>query len=126
MALTTPIKGVVIEDGSAVCMARVQLDDGTNAQQADISAASYAVFNKATGEEVASSSSLTVANVVYDTLQTDSIWDEDSTGYNFKHTIAGSTLSSPSTVYRVEYKLTASGGTLWILFEITTVGVFTS
>jgi hypothetical protein len=85
----------VLENGSIVVMARVDNWSGSYITQATITAASYTIYLLdedypespdtrtvvANHEDVA----LTVADVVFDTLQTDSIWTKDATGYNFKY-----------------------------------------
>jgi len=112
--------GSVWEDAGSTLMSRVIAPDGSALQQADATSIAYCLY-KGTETTVTTSSALTVASVVYDTLQTDAIWTKDSTGYNFKHVISSSTLSDPNTVYRAEYWFTpASGEVFPVVFELTT------
>ena len=75
-------KVTVYEDSGAFLMKRVQINDGSVAQQADIASIAYSVHDQDDLDNPATGT-LTVANVFFDTLQTDSRWDEDTTGYNF-------------------------------------------
>ena len=94
MANANDIQAVVFKNGSATLLARVVGADGSAITQATISAAEYSVYlideydpdslTVVSGHEAAE---LTVASVIFDTLQTDAIWDVDSTGYNFKHVL---------------------------------------
>jgi hypothetical protein len=58
--------------------------------------------------------SLTIANVIFDTLQTDDLWNErDSTGYNFRHQIdisSNAAFTLAGRRYLVEYTLTPGSG----------------
>jgi len=58
--------------------------------------------------------SLTPADVIFDTLQTDSKWTVDDTGFNFSHTLdicANHALPTAGRRYLVEYRLTPEGAT---------------
>ncbi len=79
-----------------------------NVQQADITSVFRSVYD---GETiVGSDTELTVATVVFDTLQTDARWTFDSTGYNFKDDVAATVFPVGDKVYRVEYKFTPASG----------------
>lgn len=117
-------KATVWEGGDAINMARVTGADAANITQASLTTIDWAVY-KTDGTVVSASASLTVSNVIFDTLQTDSRWTEDSTGYNFRHTVPAATLADGDTVYRVEYKMTATGGEIIrVTYELTTQNVF--
>ena len=132
MATTEPIKATVWEDGGAALMARVVGNSATAITQAAITSISYSVFDlSGTTPNTAitgySAVSLTVADVVYDTLQTDARWTADSTGYNFRHDIAAAVFATGGHRYRIEYKFTpATGSVFWLVYEITAKSLRTS
>jgi hypothetical protein len=74
-----------------------------------------------------------VQDAVFDTLQTDAVWDVDALGYNFKHTISPSYFTRGAVKYRLEYILehfdaTVQGGEVSrhpILFLIDLARVYT-
>ncbi len=109
------------EDGDVTEMARFQVN-GANGTQADVTSIVRKIFNRsASNAEVGSSASLTVADVVFDTLQEASAggrWTKDSTGYNFKDRVPATKFADGGETYRVEYLFTGSGGEkFWIVFE---------
>ena len=98
----------IFEDSGVTLMARIQGEDAANVQQADITSISRNVYD---GETiVGESTALTVADVVFDTLQTDARWTFDATGYNFKDAVADTVFPVGDTVYRVEYLFTPATG----------------
>lgn len=116
----------VFEDGGAAMMARIAGNDGEYITQASISAIVCTIKNARTQAAI-STPAVVVATSVFDTLQTDSRWTEDSTGYNFLHTVPATSFASGDTIYRVEYKFTpASGEVFWVVFEASALGVLTS
>lgn len=119
------IKGCVNEDSAFSLMARVSAD-GSDVQQADVSSISWEVFNAETQASV-SSGSLTVSDVVFDTLQTNDLWSYDGSGYNFRHQVAQSVLTSPGR-YRFEHLFTLSTGNAFFIepFVVTVNEVWTS
>lgn len=93
------------QTGGVRLMARVETDDGTDIRpvvQADLSAISYTVTPPAgiAGTPV----SLTIADVVYDTLQTGDVWTAGG-GFNFNVVLPG-TLFSLVGNYVVSVKFT--------------------
>ena len=117
------VKVVSWADTGQTLMARIQGSDAANITQAAITSIAYDIYDlssstpgTALGDSVAA---LTVADVVFDTLQADSRWDADSTGYNFRHTVAASTLGTGDHKYGVKYTFTPAAGEPWLLeFEI--------
>ena len=108
-------------------MARVAGADGANITQASISTITVTIFNRITKVEIIAQASLTVADVIFDTLQKDARWTLDSTGYNFRHVVAAASLAEPSIIHAVEYKFTpTSGQVFWVVFDLTTRGIITS
>lgn len=106
------------EDTGPALMARVYGNAGTAITQASLSTIVLHVYNKADiGTPIASSVSVTIASTVFDTLQTDARWTEDSTGYNFRYDCPVTYLPSPGR-YIYEFVFTPSSGAAFIkVFE---------
>jgi len=65
-------------------MGRFLIHDGSVAQQADITSVGYKVYDVDDPSSVIiEDADVTVSTVFYDSLQTDSRWTLDSTGFNF-------------------------------------------
>lgn len=123
------IKGTVIEDGGATMLARVVGHSGAAITQASLTSISYKVFDLdgTTPDTAILSGTATVSSVVFDTLQTDSRWSEDSTGFNFAHALAVTAFPSGDHRHRIEYLFTpASGAVFFVLFEVAAIDVRTS
>ena len=119
-------KGVAFEDTGVALMARVQIA-GANAEQADVTSITWKAFDTADTSTVAASGTLTVADVVFDTLQTDGRWTRDTTGYNFRHNLAASVLVGGGKTYRIEHAWTpASGEVFHTVYEIDTEKLYSS
>ena len=126
---TSPFKGYVIEDGGATFLARINGNTGVAITQSLISSISVKVFDldSDTPDTAVYSASVTVATSVFDTLQTDAIWTEDTDGYNFKHAMPASAFAIGNHNYRIEYLFTpATGEVFWVLFEVFATNVRTS
>ena len=129
MGNASDIFGTVFKNGSATLLARVVGADNTPVNQADLASAEYSVYlldhddpdaaTVVTGHEGVS---INVSSLIFNTLQTDTLWDVDQTGYNFKHildvsedqafTVAGRT-------YRIIFELTPSAGqTILVRFRV--------
>lgn len=112
------LETVIVNQGSAFAVMYRVMVDGDEMVQADVDTIEYAVYNDDTRELVQTLTALTVANVVFDTLQTDERWTVDTDGYNFRHDVSHSLLTDPDITYRIEYKITLDGGTEFYLNPI--------
>ena len=123
------VHGTAFKNGSVTCLARVLGNDASAIEQADISSGVYSVYllddNDADSRTAVTghvAGELTIASVIFDTLQTDDLWSVDSTGYNFKHVIDVSSNQAFATAGRrflIEYTLTpASGQVIKVRFRI--------
>ena len=100
------------EDTPQVCMARVQGVGGTNITQASITSITCKVFDLsgATPDTAETTPTVTVATSVFDTLQTDDMWDEDTVGYNFRFTVPAASFSTGDHYYLIEFTFTPTSG----------------
>lgn len=111
--------GAMFEDSGVSLMARVVGNDAANIVQADCTTILRSIYNAATGAAIEEDESLTIADVVFDTLQTDNRWLYDTTGYNFRDPVPAAKFAAGSTGYRVEYKFTPASGEVWhVVFQI--------
>jgi len=97
--------------------ARVTLLSGDYITQAALASVSRSVFHGST-TPTSGPTSLTVANVVYDTLQE---WDKDATGYNFAETLDNS-LFTEAGDWGVRYTFVTTGGTdsvVWFFVRVS-------
>ena len=106
------VTGCVAEDSTFAVMLRLQVD-GSNATQGVLSSITWKAWDERNTAAVYASGTLTVADVVYDTLQTDGRWNADATGYNFRHDITQATFTDPGR-YLIEYTVTMTGGNSFI------------
>ena len=128
MQATDIILETIWEDGDATNLARVHLD-GSNITQAGITTIIRKIFDldTATPTTAIDTTSLTIASAVFDTLQTDDRWTEDSTGYNFRDVVAGSEYATANHRYRVEYVFTSSGGAVFpVVYILSTQELYSS
>ena len=119
----TPTKATIYENTGLTCMARITGEDASYVEQSDISSIGLKIFaDDSTSASI--DASLTVADVVFDTLQTDSRWTTDSTGYNFKYEIASAGFPDGDVTYRCEFKfIPTSGNTWYVVFSVDTVEI---
>ncbi len=107
----TPI-AIAWEGATPKLMARITGNDGANITQSDITSIARTIYDldSATPDTaIGDATAPVVADVVFDTLQTDDLWDEDTTGYNFKDEVLGSLLTEPHR-YMVKWIFTAAVG----------------
>ncbi len=123
------IHGTVFKNGSATLLARVVGEDGAAVTRPSLSAADYTVYTLDAGDPDAAVAvtghdgvSVGVSALIYDTLQTDALWDLDAIGYNFRHVLDVSTNQAFATAgqtYRIVFRLTpASGQVILVRFRL--------
>jgi hypothetical protein len=120
MVAAADIYGTAFKHGSVTLLARLVGQDGTDVVQADIASAKYSVYllddqdaDSRTAVTGHSEVALSVADVVFDTLQHDALWTVDEIGYNFRHALDVSEHQAFTTAGRrvlVEFELTPSAG----------------
>lgn len=136
------IRGLVNEDGTFSCLARVCSLDGSGEEQspgegpvllpADVASVTCKVFDLGAdegtsgGDEVLPAPAVSVAASVLGTLRTAG-WRGDRVGYNFRHDLGPAYCADPGEFRAVEYKFTTvSGGVFFVKFMPETRGVRTS
>ncbi len=120
MADAADIYGKAFRNGSATLMARVVGSNGAAVTRTDIASARYSVYllddQDADGRQAVAGHdnvSLTVANVIFNGLQTDALWTVDSIGYNFRHVVdvsANQAFTVAGRRFLVEFELTPGAG----------------
>jgi hypothetical protein len=132
MAEARNIDGSAFKNGSAILLARIVGENGGCVRQSGISTIAYSIYllddqdadlrTVVAGHE---NVALTIADVLYDTLQHDIIWTVDDVGYNFRHVLDVSThpaFSIAGRRYLVEYRLTPTAGQIiQVRFRINVV-----
>ena len=112
--LTSIPEFVVFEGAHAHIMGRLRDSDGSLITQATVSSIAWSIYDHIAPTTVVASGTLTVADVVFDTLQVDARWTQenplDSTGYNFRAVYAPTRFPRGGRTYRLEQALTLSSG----------------
>lgn len=112
------------EDGDCTVLGRITARNGSGdatgingegnwLQQADVSEIERKVFDLdgSTPDTPTATDTLTISSVVLDTpVTTNVIWTLDTTGYNFIDDIGAAKFPVGGRNYRVEYKVTLTGG----------------
>lgn len=91
----------VFESSGVAVMARLRLTDANYITQAAVTTIKRRVYHL--GTIVGAETDLTVANVIFDTLQTDALWDKDDVGYNVKDVLNETALPDGDKVYEIWY-----------------------
>lgn len=97
-----------------VIMARVNGWLNSAIVQADITSIQCTVRDTV-NDTVTYNQALTVADVIFNALQTGAIWSVDATGYNFLHTVPATAFPTPSVapfnrVYVISVRFTPATG----------------
>lgn len=123
--MSVVIKSQVVENSPAVLLRRVAGSNGVNLTQSDVTSISVKVYNALDASLVATVTP-TVSSSVYNTLQTDSRWTEDATGYNVALSLAGTCWPEVGT-YQVEALITpVSGNPFYLLWQLEAVNIFSA
>ena len=132
MAEASDIHGTAFKNGSATLLARIVGQDGANILQADVYTIKYTAYllddqdsDSRTPVDGHTDMSLTVANIIFDTLQTDATWTVDEYGYNFRHLLDVSVDQAFAVAgrrYLIEYQLTPVAGQMVLVrFRINVI-----
>ncbi len=117
-------RSTAFEDSGHSIMARITGNSATNIAQADITSIAYTIHDMTDNVTTEASGTMTVATVVFDALQTDARWTEDSTGYNFRYDIPASELPNGDRTYRFEIIFNpASGENFSIVRDVDVIGL---
>lgn len=127
----TIVHAVVFEDGDAYVLARITKKDASHNKvaivPADVSTVSRKVLLVSDGSTIIGPTPLTVANVVLSALSTGTIWEVDTTGFNFIDLVPATAYPTGEAEVAVEYKFTLTGGEVfWIVARCTPLPVLTS
>lgn len=118
------------EGASVALMARVSDIDAALITQASVASIAYSVIDKpvsGTPTVIVDAAALTVANVVFDTLQTPAAWTKDTTGYNFRYDAPPSEMPDGNSTYRFEFVFTMADATITVAaFEVKTTDLLNS
>jgi len=123
MSAAETFKAIVNQDGDVTLLGRVCFRDATGAtspspcegklvQQADLSSITVELFDLdgADPDTADQTSTPTIADVIFNTLQTSDIWTNVSGGGNFLFDVPASWLTTGSRNYLVQAKFTNTGG----------------
>lgn len=134
MSIDPLVKQIRIREGDAPkLMARVVGPENTPLTQSLVSSIAWTLYDlrSTTPGTAVDSGSLTVASVIFDSLQTsDAAWTEDDTGYNFAYQFPADTFAMSSSGpgrYRLEIRGTpAAGQKFWVgVWNVEVVDVLT-
>lgn len=132
MADAADIHGTAFKNGSVTLLARVVGADGQPIVQTDIASAKYSLYllddqdpDGRTAVAGHTGVSLTVAEVIFNSLQTDALWTVDEAGYNFRHVLdvsANQAFSLAGRRFLVEFELTpGSGQVILVRFRVNVI-----
>lgn len=117
------IEGFLFQNSAGVIMGRVTNNRGADVTQSSLTSLVLTLEDKAfPGVPVASSPyTLTVADVIFDTLQTDSIWEQTTDGFNFLYDTENAQLVNGQTNYIYQFRATPVVGesAVWVYEPIT-------
>jgi hypothetical protein len=132
MADANDIHGTAFKNGSVTLLARVVDANGDNVVPAGVNSVKYTVYllsdqnpDARSAVEGHTDASLSVAGVLFATLQTGPLWTVDAVGYNFRHVLdvsAHQAFALAGRRYLVEYQLTpAAGQVILVRFRINVI-----
>jgi hypothetical protein len=132
MAEASDIYGTAFKNGSLTLLARIIGQGGVSILSGDIRAIHYTAYllddQNADGRTAVTGHanvSLTVADAIFDAIQTDPRWTADAIGYNFRHVLdvsAHEVFAIAGRRYLIEYQLNpAVGQVILVRFRINVI-----
>lgn len=103
------ILGKAVQNSGVTLLARILGNAGTPVTQLSLSSIAYTVTDLTTNTAIGSGT-LTVSQVIFDTLQTDAVWTKDAVGYNFKAQLASTLFANGGDTYQVDVAFTPVSG----------------
>ena len=89
---------------------------GSPAVQADITSIVAYHYLATDPDTIINSATLTVADVIFDTLQLDDLWEDiDEIGYNFKWSVPAAWTASSEGLYRTQFLFTPVVGEVFYI-----------
>ena len=117
-------EGSFYEQSRPTLLARVVDADGTTIQQATTTSIAASIREWDDPSSELSSDVPVVADTVFDSLQTDDLWQEDETGYNFKYTIPLAKMTEADQyTYLVEVVFTTTTDIISVLYKLEQLAV---
>lgn len=109
---------------SQLCLARIMMVDGSfnyvPAVQSSFSSIAYEIEDAT--DTTTSSGTLDPTVVIFNTLQTSSIWTVDCVGYNFLANFPGTAFPNGDTTYSIEITFTLTSGVVfYAVYQVETV-----
>lgn len=118
MPVVSVTQAMVWEDSGAFFMADIVGNDAAAITQASITGITCKVFDSSGTS--AGTPTIVVANVVFDSYQTDARWTVNTTGYRFGYAMADTIFTTGGETYTVEFMFDpASGSDFPVVYTVT-------
>lgn len=117
-------EGSFYEQSRPTLLARIVDADGSTIQQATTDSIAVSIREYEDPSNELSTDVSVVADTVFDTLQTDDVWDDDETGYNFKYTIPLAKMTEANQyTYLVEVVFTTTTDIITVVYKLEQLAV---
>ena len=117
-------EGSFYEQSRPTLLARVVDADGATIQQATTTSIAASIREWDDPSSELSSDVPVVADTVFDSLQTDDLWQEDETGYNFKYTVPLAKMTEADQfTYLIEVVFTTTTDIISVLYKLEQLAV---
>lgn len=119
------IRGTGLERSALWVLERiVNPNSGAYISQATIADIAYEIHDAQARRKIAGAKALTIANVVWDSLQLGKGWTADTLGWNLAFTVPGDYFPAEGT-YRVDVRFVpVTGATFYTALEVATTKLF--
>lgn len=125
--LAYPTPAFYVPNSELTLLDRFLRISGDPAQTMDFVSMALSVKDMKTGSETLTDEALTIADVMYDRLLTDTLWKKDRIGYNFRYHAAGTAFPLGNRKYKAELLVTPTVGDPfnrhWVLSEFAPIRV---